>query len=130
MKTKLFLIIICVLFPVIAEGEDWIKICDMKDFNIYIGSIQQVASNQYRVWYKVKLKNDEEYSQWTMYNLYDCNENKLKQLQLTSYRHDGTTVTIEEQEWRYPIPSATSWHMMFIACHYDEIVPKLPKNNE
>ena len=132
MTKKLFWVIVCILFPVIAEGADWVKVVQNNKAILYVdvSSIKQVASNQYKAWLKLKYINDELIEKDIEYELFDCAEVKSKYLQITFYQNNGRITTIGEKDWEYVTPdTAEGKGVLDFVCNYKKGVIKIPKKD-
>ena len=122
MTKKLFLIIVCILFPVIAQGADWVKVSVSKNYketySVDVSSIKQVSSNQYKAWVKTVFWNYTILKEMSAYTLFDCEELKYKTLQTTFYNNDGSIKQEQEGNWSYAIPDSAWEGVLDFACTY------------
>ena len=126
MTRKLFLIIVCILLPVIAEGADWVKVSVSKNhkekYSVDVSSIKQVSSNQYKAWVKKDIWNNTNLKEMSAYTLFDCEERKYKALQTTFYNNDGTIKQEQEDNWSYAIPDSPWEGVLNFVCKYKKWV--------
>lgn len=133
MTKKLILIVVCILFPVIAEGEDWVMVATSSDMGFgYIdrSSIKQVTSSQYKAWYKIKLIDTEQpLRKIKTYILCDCLERRTKDLQSTFYKLDGSHFSTGEEDWKHAIPESNLENVLNFVCNYKGVL-NIPKRDD
>jgi len=118
MKMKLFWIIICILFPVITEGADWVKITGVDNFYLDVTSIQQVAPGQYKAWSKAEFKNYASIKEVKIHSLHNCVERKIKELHSTLYYKDGSIYDEGARDWHSVIPESNYEKIFDLVCSY------------
>jgi hypothetical protein len=118
MKMRLFWIIICILFPIITEGADWVKVTEFDNFYLDVTSIEQVASSQYTAWSKAEFKNNASLKEVRIYSLHHCIERKVKELQGILYYNDGSIYNVGERDWHYVIPDSNYEKILNFVCSY------------
>jgi hypothetical protein len=119
MTQKFYWLIICIfLFPVMAEGADWVRVTEVDNFYLDVSSIKQVAPGQYQAWSKTEFKNDASLKEARIHSLYHCAERKVKELQGTLYYQDGSIHHEGARDWHHVIPgSVLAGALDFICTH-------------
>lgn len=132
MTKNLFIIIFCILFPIIAEGADWVKVNESEggSGSVDISTIKQTAPNQYRAWYKIELINNESLKEARKLASFDCVKKRLKDLQSTYYLINGKTSTDGEKEWKYVLPESNVEYVLNFVCTYKKDVLNIPKRED
>ena len=134
MEMKTFLIIICILFPVMTEGADWVKIAETQNpkamISVDAGSIQKVSSNLSMAWRKAEAINHESIKEVHSYSMLDCAERRHKRLQATVYNLDGSTDTGNVRDWQNVIPGSAMERVLDFVCTYKKGVLKISNREE
>jgi hypothetical protein len=125
--TKLFWFIVCILFPVIAEGADWVKVVESKKSIFYVvaGSITQSSPNQYQAWYKNQIKTNEAFKDIRTYGSYDCVESKFMVHQSVYNYRDGSSDSSGKEEWESIVPGSVFETVLNFVCNYNKGVIKV-----
>jgi hypothetical protein len=130
MTKKLFWVIVCILFPVMAEGAEWVKVSESVNataiYYVDINSIKQSTPNQYQAWFKVEYNALLKVKEAKSFALFDCAEKKYKVLQAT-YKTVGGIDTIKEQDWEYAVPESNMENILNFVCTYKKGVLTIPK---
>lgn len=118
MTKKIFLIIACILIPLIAEGADWVRVIetDKSIFYVDASSVNQIAFNNYQAWFKTEFIKDNLLKKTMVFASFDCGEKKRKKHQITYYKYDGSSKKGGEQEWEYVMPESNMETVLDFVC--------------
>ena len=130
--TKLYWVIVCILFPVIAEGADWVKVVESKSSIFYVvaSSITESSPNQYQAWYKNQIKTDKPFKDIRTYGSYDCVESKFKVHQSIYNYKDGSSDTSGKEEWEPIVPGSVFETVLNFVCNYNKGDIKITKKDD
>jgi hypothetical protein len=127
MTRNFFWAVFFILFPVMAEGADWVKPTEINNFYIDVNSIKQVAPGQYQAWSKTEFTNDASLKEVKIHSLYHCVERKVKELEGTLSYQDGTVHNEGARDWHDVIPDSVLAGALDFVCTYKKGVLNIPK---
>jgi len=120
MKMKLFCIITFILFPVITEGMNWVKVSGVDNFYLDVKSIKHVGPAQYAAWSKIEFKNYSSIKEARIHSVHHCVERKVRELQGILYYKDGTIHHEGARGWHDVIPESTYEKILNLVCSYNK----------
>jgi hypothetical protein len=118
MRMKLFWIITCIVFPVITEGMNWVKVTGVDNFYLDVKSIKHVGPAQYAAWSKIEFKEYASIKEVRIHSLHHCVERKVRELQGILYYNDGTIHYEGARDWHYVIPNSNYEKILNLVCSY------------